>query len=195
MHIKMPKKSKRLLETVAITTLITGLIGGLTFAIMRSQLGEVQGNTISTTSASLMVSTDNVTYEQTIAGFVFDAIQPGGAPSPANGHTVYVKNVGSSPLSVSFGTNVDIENTDGVDLNGVHLILTAETGATQDMTLWDLTEAARADSYLSLVEPVRLWPGEYYPFKFRVTIEPDAVGSSQVVLRNLVFKFDGVALH
>lgn len=179
---------------IGLTLLIlVGLMGGLVVAMLKSPPAEVQGNTISTTTASLQVSPDNVTYDQTMAGFAFQDIQPDGPPSPEPGYPVYLKNTGSSPLKVSLGTNVNVENPDGVDFAGVHIIWTEQNGERHDMTLTDFVEAARNNLDFPVVGAFHLQQGEVYRITFQVTIDSQSLGAAHVSLRNIVFVFRAVA--
>src|SRR5436190_20380313 len=84
-----------------VTTLFSLLViaTGATYASLQSTSVALTGNQINT-SAGLAISTNGVNFPQTISGFNFTGVAPGGSPFPATGNTFYIKNTGFTNLAV-----------------------------------------------------------------------------------------------
>jgi hypothetical protein len=114
---------------IGIAAVIIIAAGGLAFALLQSR-SVITGNTISTASANLLVSADGTHYSQTIPGFSFDGIIPGGYAAPAGGYPIYLKNTGTTPLDLSLAVEDAPSNPDSADLNDINFGLTDVSGNT-----------------------------------------------------------------
>jgi hypothetical protein len=121
-------KSVRLKRAVIIAIIVLA-VSGIAYAVLQSR-SVITGNTISTGSANLLISTDGVNYSHSIAGFNFDNILPSGYAAPAGGHSIYVKNTGRLPLSLRLAVDGSPSNPDGADLRQFNFALTDVSGAT-----------------------------------------------------------------
>src|SRR5579872_4143371 len=85
----------------AIITLLSLVVvtGGATFTSLQSTSIALTGNQIKT-SAGLAISTNGVSFPQTISGFNFTGVVPGGSPFPNPGNTFYIKNTGYASLAI-----------------------------------------------------------------------------------------------
>src|SRR5438045_5315843 len=93
--------NRRLGLVGSIITLLTLTViaAGATFASLQSTSVALTGNQINT-SAGLAISTNGVNFPQTISGFNYTGVVPGGAPYPAVGNTFYIKNTGFASLGI-----------------------------------------------------------------------------------------------
>jgi hypothetical protein len=71
---------------------------------------------------------------------------PGGQPVPTAGYTVYLRNMGGTPLALKLAISSIPTNPSHVDLNKVNLLLTKVGGGTsiQSFSLQSLMTAAPA---------------------------------------------------
>lgn len=121
MRIRIQKKT--LWKKGAIALLIIGLVTGLAYALMQTQ-ADVSGNTISTGTTNLQISTDGTHYSNSIPGFSFTNMLPGGYPAPAGGYPIYLKNTGSTDLDLSLSIPGTPSNPSDTNLNKLSFVLT-----------------------------------------------------------------------
>jgi hypothetical protein len=133
----------RVLGVLSAVGIATTLV---TFAAIQSTGNALTGNTIQTATALLQISTTGSNYADSVPGFNFTGLVPGGSAQPvANNYTVYLKNAGSAALNLSL--TVPMPPTvvpDTVDLAKVTVWLTPPsavgmpTPTTQKIPLADL---------------------------------------------------------
>lgn len=169
------------------------LTGGVTFAALQSQLAVVQGNTIQTANADLKVSTNGTTYSRSVEGFHFGAVIPGGQPSPANGYDVFLRNEGSTGLSLRLSVNAAITNTDNADTSKIKIVLTATSGQPISFTLKELIDS-QAQGGVVVPNIARMAPTQTLQYKVQVQMDTDAVHGSSATISNLNFLFGATAI-
>jgi hypothetical protein len=98
--MKREKTDRKTLKAFGVMLAAVAILSGATFAALQSQPAVLQSNTIETANADLQISTNGVTYGKNLSGYDFSGLIPGGKPRPLNGFPVYLKNVGSSQLSL-----------------------------------------------------------------------------------------------
>ncbi|MEO7364279.1 MAG: hypothetical protein ABIV43_02100, partial [Candidatus Saccharimonadales bacterium] len=132
-----------LTRAVLVVTALAALVTGVTYAALTSRQVVLTSNTITTAIAQLKVSKDNSTYADTLEGYAFYNLVPGGNPVPSDGgFPIYLQNVGTVALAARLSVDPTLTNTDGVDLSKVHVIFTPYGGASpQTMTLQELIDA------------------------------------------------------
>jgi hypothetical protein len=115
------KFTGRSIYSIIILLAALTLITGVTFASLQSQPAVLSSNTISTTTAFLMVSSDGTTFNNTKPGFTFANLTPGGAAVPTAGYNFYLKNTGTANLSIKAAISSTPTNPNAVDLSKVFL--------------------------------------------------------------------------
>jgi hypothetical protein len=180
-----------LARVISITTALIILITGVTFAALQSQQNVLAGNTISTATANLQLSTDGTTYADSRTGFDFNNIIPGGSAVPAAGYSFYLKNAGGTPLTLKLAVGSTPTNPSGVDLSKVNVILTTVgSGAgSQSFTLQSLLTPGGVS-----VTGASLASASAQQYKLQVSMAVDAVTSSSANLGNIDFDFSGTAV-
>lgn len=187
------------LGVLARATLVIGslmaIVGGVTFAALQSQAAVVKGNSIQTAVASLQVSSDGSNYTNSLNGYAFDGLIPGGAYVPTNGYPVYLKNVGTTPLSIKISVLPSLTNTNQVDLSKVRVsILPLGGGAGQNFSLQELVNA-NSTGGIALTQGTRITSGQSTAVSIKVSMEADAITGPSANISNLDINFDAVAVN
>lgn len=191
------KSIRPLLQAMAIIAAIVVIVSGVTFASLQSQVVVLKGNSIATALAELKLSKDNITYASSLDGYTFGSLVPGGSPSPANGHPIYLQNTGSAPLSAKLSVSGTLTNPDTVNLAKVHVILSGFGGGVpQNITLQELI-AADTTGGIALTLPglSRISNGGNAGFTMQVMLDGDAVAGSSGNIGNLIFNFNASAIN
>jgi len=76
---------KNYARLVLATTALTVMVGGAAFAALQSQQSVLKGSTIQTASANLQLSSDGNLFANTLNGYSFNSLIPGGQASPSVG--------------------------------------------------------------------------------------------------------------
>lgn len=186
---------RALLRATAVVAVIMVLVSGATFAVLQSQRVTLQGNTIQTATANMLLSTDGTNYSTSKTGFSFANLVPGGAAEPQTGYSVYLKNGGGVALAVKLAVTGAPANPDGLDLNKVHIVVTSvATSNSQRIPLQTLINAANTGGF-RITSPVSLAAsGDIAHYKLQVVIDADALNGSSAALSNLDLAFSGEAI-
>jgi hypothetical protein len=180
-------------KAAVIVLAIFGLSGGISFAGLISQ-PMLTGNTISTATANLQLSTDSINFSNNIPGFSFTGLMPGGEAVPITGYTVQLKNTGETSLAIKFGVANTLVNDGGLDLTKVHVILTPMgSGSPQNFVLQSVITADKSGGALVL-SPIKLLPSSIAAYRMQVSLDADTVISQSATISNLSFLFSGVAV-
>lgn len=174
---------------------VLAVVAGVTFAALQSQAATLKGNTIQTAVASLKVSSDDVTYTNTLTGYQFNNLVPGGDPMPSSGYHLYLRNDGTTPLAVKLSAATTLNNPDNVDLSKVYVVLEPGFNApTQRISLKDLmTDDSTAG--VALTSATRMAANQSLPYLVRVAMDADAVTSPSASINNLDLKFGAQAVN
>lgn len=165
-------RTASLRRTIIIAVIVVGLAGAAAYALLQAR-GVLTGNTISTASANLVISTDGRTYLQSMPGFSFDGVVPGGYPAPAEGYPLYVKNIGTTPLDLRLALNNTPSNPDALDLNKFSFTVTGDDEVPKSFTLVSLANQGQ-----SLDD--ELPPGATRQYMLRAQVAEDAGQSIMV---------------
>lgn len=183
---------KALARAVAVMGAVMAIVSGATFAALQSQQAVLSGNTISSATADLKISTDGVNYNNTQTGFDFPSVVPGGPAVPAAGHSFYLKNSGSTISQIKVGVSTVPTNLSNVDLAKVSVVITRVPGGTsQTLTLTSLI-SSYADGGTALTDNLNANSSSQY--KIQVSMAADAFSGSSASLGNITFVFVGTAL-
>jgi hypothetical protein len=165
----------------------------VTFAAIQSTGNALTGNTIQTATALLQISTTGSNYTDSVPGFNFTGLVPGGSAQPvANNYTVYLKNAGSAALNLSL--TVPTPPTvvpDTVDLAKVTVWLTPPsvvgmpTPTTQKIPLADLIAGK-----VSLDNGV-VAQSATITYRIQVAMAADAVTGNGATISGLNLSFSG----
>lgn len=191
--MKLSTKSKALTRVVGVVAAVMVVVSGVTFAALQSQQDMLVGNTIETGTANLQLSTEGINYSDKQAGFDFNNLIPGGPAVPTAGYSVYLKNVGGTPLALKMLVNSVVNNPANVDLSKVNVLLTTVGGGAgaQSFSLASLMAAA-ANGGLD-IGGNNLGPGTSQQYKLQVSMASDAVSGSSANIGNIDFVFSGLA--
>lgn len=118
-------KVNPLARAVLVVGAVAAVVSGVTFAALDSSSASLTGNTVSSATADLQVSTNGTTYGATRAGFDFEDVVPGGDPAPTAGHAFWLRNTGTFDLALTLNVPVP-PTTDpiGLDLAKVKVVVT-----------------------------------------------------------------------
>lgn len=180
------RRIKLMLASLLLSAAIVAVIGGFAYAILRSQTTYITGNTITTASANIELSTDGMGYSSTVPGFNFANIVPGGAPMPTDGHALYVKNIGSTALNLSLSSSSSLINQDNIDLTKVSVLVATEQGGTQQFSLHELVTAQDG---VPLTMADSLQPGQVLVVTLRVAVQSSV--SQGLSLNNVTLSLSG----
>jgi hypothetical protein len=117
-------------RAIAVLSAVGIITAVVTFSALQSSGNALTGNSIETATPKLQLSTDGVSFGDSVPGFDFKGIIPGGSPQPSanGGYLLMVRNVGDSDLRLSVGVPTS-PNVSGVtDLSKVNLIITPPAG-------------------------------------------------------------------
>ncbi len=191
--MKKFKTFKTTRRTLGIVAAILILVGGVTFAFLQSQPNVLTGNTIETAVASLGTGTDGVTFGNSHSGFGFSGLIPGGPAQPATGNTIYLKNFGTTPLSLKLFVSSVPTNPDNVDLSKVYVLLTPQgsSSSSQSFSLQSLLTGA-ANGGVS-ISGSSLANNSVQQYILQISMDSDAVHSTVAAIGNIDLAFNGVA--
>jgi hypothetical protein len=191
--MKRFKNFNPLARAIIIAAAVVIVIGGVAFAALQSQQNTLTGNTIETSTANLRISTDDITYSNSHAGFDFNNLIPGGPAVPAAGYSVYLKNSGGAPLALKLSVNSVPTNPDNIDLSKVNILLTKVGGGTsiQSFSLQSLMAASSNGG--AAFNSGNLDNNNTAQYKLQVSMDSDAVTGSGAALGNIDFTFSGIA--
>jgi hypothetical protein len=182
---------KPLLRTFIILGTVGAITTAATFAALQSQNAVLSSNTISTTTAFLLVSNDSTTYNNTKTGFTFSNITPGGAAQPASGYNFFLKNTGTANLAIKVAVSSTPTNLNGVDLSKVFLNFTrADDNLDQTFTLKSLIDSF-STGYAVLGDSVNA--ATVGPYNVKVSMAIDAYnGSNGATISGVDLVFSGL---
>ena len=191
--MKKSKKLKGLKRSVLAASMIVLFGGGMTYAVLQSLQNLLTGNTITTATANLQLSTDATNYGNSRVGFSFENIVPGGDPVPVTGHPFYLKNAGGTPLALKMAVTSVPTNTGNVDLSKVNVLLTTFGSGQlpQTFTLQSLIDTSASGGLAVTGNNLAINATQQY--KLQVSMAADAVTGSSAALGNIDFAFTGLA--
>jgi hypothetical protein len=136
------KTIRPLARSFIILASVGALTTAITFSALQSQQAVLASNTINSATAFLLVSTDNLTFNNTKTGFTFSGVVPGGTAVPASGFATYLKNSGSANLAIKAAISSTPSNLNNVDLTKVFLHITkADNSFSQSFSLKSLIDS------------------------------------------------------
>lgn len=191
---KNSKNNKTLAGIAGLMLAAVIILSGVTFAALQSQRNTLAGNTIQTANANLQLSADGVAYSDSHAGFDFNNLIPGGSAMPAAGYPFYLKNAGSTPLSIKVAVSSTPSNPNSVDLTKVNILLTTVGAGTpaQSFSLQSLVDSFAAGG--TAISTSGLPAGGVQQYKLQASMMTDAVTGSSASLGNVDLVFYGTAV-
>lgn len=172
------------------------LVGGVTFAALRSQNNVLEGSRMTSASANLQMSrTASGPWSNNMSGFTFNDIMPGGDPAPRTGTDLYLKNTGTTNMTLQYSVNLNgLVNGQGINLSKVKIVITDSTGLTVYVT-GSIAELGQAyTSGTPITTTLALPKGTTSQVKVMMQLDEDAVSnsSSQVVIDGINIVFSGL---
>jgi hypothetical protein len=195
------RKSKKLWKllplarTIAVLSAVGIITTAVTFAALQSSGNALTGNTIQTATASLLISTTGIagSFQQSVPGFNFTGLVPGGAAQPgANNDIVYLQNSGTAGLKLRLSVPTAPVVTGTVDLGKVLVQLTPPNlgqgyaPATQAIPLSDLIAGT------VMLDNATLNIGAVTNYHVQVAMNADAVSGNSASITGLDLSFSGI---
>lgn len=183
---------KSLLRSVLVLGSVGVVVTAATFATLQSQQAVLAGNTINSATASLLVSNDGLAFNNSKPGFTFSGVVPGGPAVPAAGNAVYLRNGGSSNLSLKVAISSTPSNLNNVDLTKVFVEITrSDNSYNQTFSLKSLIDSYATGGTLMGDTVNAGITGQYL---LRVSMSSDAFnGSNGVTISGVDLVFSGLA--
>ena len=179
-----------IMRFLGLLAAVVTVVSSVTYAALQSQYATLKGNIIQTAIASLQLSADGTAYTNSLMGYAYTSLVPGGQPMPNTGNPVYIKNTGTSQLQLKLNIGNQFTNTDNLDLSKVHLILDPFAGgASQNILFSDLVAPGGA----ALTQAAVIGPGQSTGYFMRISLDADAMSGSSATLSNVDFNFSGVS--
>jgi hypothetical protein len=183
---------KPLARAVTVMAVVMVLVSGVTFAALQSQQAVLTGNTITSATADLKISTDGSNYANTHAGFDFTSVVPGGAAVPAAGYAFYLKNSGSTSTQIKMAVSTTPTNLSSVDLSKVSIVITRVPGGTSQIISLASLVSGYADGGVALTDV--LPAGSAFQYKLQVSMTADAFNGAGAALGNIDIVFIGTSV-
>ncbi len=180
-----------LLRSIIILSGVGIITTAATFAALQSQNAVLSSNTISTSTAFLLVSNDNVSFNNTKTGFTFSNVTPGGPAVPAAGYNFYLKNTGTANLSIRLTLDAIPTIPFGIDSSKVLINLSRSDNAfNQVISLKALTDSMSTGP---VVLTDSITAGTTATYNIKVNMSADAYsGSSGATISGIDLVFSGV---
>lgn len=188
---KKLQKFLPLVHAISVVSAVGIITTMVTFAAVQSSGNALAGNTIQTATANLQISTTGSYYSDSVPGFNFSNLVPGGAAQPtANNYMAYLKNTGTSSLTLSLTVPTTPTVTGTVDLGKVSVLLTPPTvggvpGVAQSFSLASLI-AGKLN-----IENSSVAVGSVASYHVQVSMAADAVSGSGASISGLDLVFSG----
>lgn len=185
-------KALPVLRSIAVLSAVGIVSTVVSFAAIQSTGTALTGNTIETATASLQISTDGKTFTDSVPGFDFNSIIPGGSAVPYGGYMVELKNTGSTGLNLWLSVPTAPTMTGVSDPSMVNVLLThpPQTGFSytpQTFKLSDLTSSEVALTGADATVAV----GQTVTFELQVSMGADAVDGASASITGLDLSFSG----
>lgn len=187
--MKKPNKHRNWLRAAALMPALLLVAGGISYAAFQSRANSLDGNTINTASAELVISADGSNWNYNSPGFNFDNLIPGGDAMPVAGYPFYLKNQGNMPQTLNFKVTGPLSYApNDVDISKVDILLTTVASGVpvQKFSLAALSEPA------GVTLSNRLQPSQSQLYKLQVQMEDGAVTSTSANISDFNFVFTGV---
>jgi hypothetical protein len=183
---------RALIRAIGVMSAVLIILGGVTYAALQSQQAVLAGNTVTTASADLKISRDNLSYDSSMPGFSFSDVIPGGPLVPLAGHSFYLKNSGSIATTLKVSVSGMPTNTSNVDLSKTSVVFTKVPGGpTQTYTLAALI-SSHATGGLVLADS--LGANTTHNYKVQISMTTDAFNGQGATLGSIDFVFMGTAI-
>lgn len=183
-------------RAIAVLSAVGIITTAVTFAALQSSGNALTGNTIQTATASLLISTQGTpgSYQQSVPGFNFTGLVPGGSAQPgANNYVVYLQNNGTAGLKLQLNVPTPPTVTGVVDLGKVFVQLTPPNlgmgfaPPTQSIPLSSLIAGT-----VALTDASYLGVGSTTNYHVQVSMAADAVTGGGASITDLNLSFSGV---
>jgi len=177
---KTIKKHAPILRAITVVGVVGTLVTSVTYATLQSPTAALTGNSIQSATANLLVGTASATstaYGATHSGFTFSNIVPGGPAIPTSGNVFYLKNTGTTTLSLKLVVSGTPTNAGNIDLSKVNVQVTrTDTSTVQTVSLQTLMDNS-ASGGLALTD--NLAPGSTgVQYTLAVSMSADAYSGS-----------------
>jgi hypothetical protein len=168
------------------------ITAAVTFSALQTSGNALTGNSIETATPKLQLSTDGTNFSDSVPGFDFKGVIPGGSPQPtAGGYQVTVKNVGDSDLKLSIGVPTAPNVTGVTDLSKVNLIVTPLPVNGFTYPAQTIKLASLLSGQVGLTTPSTLAKNTATGYRLQVSMDGDAVSGSSATISGLDLVFSG----
>ncbi|GEM_PF-405292 len=186
-----------LARAIMVVSAVAVLATGVTYAALQSPAATLSGNTISTATADLKISTTTATSSTSFAvtktGFSFANIVPGGSPAPTDGNLFYLKNFGNVPMALKLSIGTTPVNAASVDLSKVYIVLTRLDGTTapQKLSVASLV-ASQTTGGLAITDNLAGVTAAQY--KTQIAMDEDAFTGASATISGIDLVFTGTVV-
>jgi len=195
----MSKKRKAwkllpIVRVIAVLSAVGVITTVVTFAALQSSGNALQGNTIQTATAKLQISTDGKSFSDSVPGFNFTGIVPGGPAQPSNngGYLVVLKNVGDTDLKLSLSVPTTPTVSGISDLSKVNLLVTvpnAPGGGTYPQQVIKLSSLIAGP--VAITNQGTVYKNSTLTYHLQVSMDTDAVNGGSGSITGLDIAFSG----
>jgi hypothetical protein len=193
------RNARPIIRSVGVVSASLALCAGVTYAALQSQKSTLTNNTIQSATANLQISKDGATFDDTLNGFTFANVEPGGPAMPINGNMIWLRNMGSIPLGVHLAIDsTGLVNIAQLDLSKIMVVVTPVSGSgtlgtPQSTTMAALTaSAATGGTDLNFSVPIN----SAAQYKLQVSMSEGAytgVAGGSAALTGVSFVFTGIS--
>jgi len=186
------QRTMPLLRAIGILSAVGVITTAVTFAAIQSDGNALTGNTIETATASLKISKDGTTFSDTIPGFDFKGVLPGGAAVPGDpGYLVEVQNTGDATLKLRLTVPVTPTVAGITDLSKVNVLITPFSSEGGTYPTQSTPLSALIAGQVSLNNATAAAKGSPVLLHLQVSMSADAVSGSGGSISDLDLTFSG----
>lgn len=185
-----------IVRAISVLSAVGVITSVVTFAALQSDGHVLAGNTVETATANILISRDGTTYSDTLPGYDFNNIIPGGAAQPTSngGYVLAVKNVGTTALVLSLHVPTTPVMTGITDPSKVSVLMTPlVTGGGSYAPI-----VMRLSDLMAAKQPI-VWgtnkglvaTGSSVMFHLQVSMDADAVTGGSASITGLDLSYSG----
>lgn len=184
------QRAGSLTRAVGVICAVVIVVTGVTLAALQSPQAILSNNTISSATADLKIGTSAASFAALRTGFEFEGLVPGGPAMPVDGHTFYLKNYSSGPLTIKVSIGSIPINLSSADLSKISLVLSKvdSVSPSQSFSVQSLVDAYPTGG-LSLTDAL---PGETIgQYKIQFQMDAGALSTQSAVVSDVDIVFVG----
>lgn len=195
-HVPRSRKLWKLVpltRAIAVLSAVGVITAAVTFSALQTTGNALTGNTIETATPKLLLSTDGAVFGDSVPGFDFKGVIPGGSaqPSSGGGYLVVLKNVGDSDLKLSVGVPTSPKVTGVTDLSKVNLVITPPPYNGINYSPQTIKLSSLLAGQVSIAIEGTLLKNATVSYRLQVSMDSDAVSGASATIGGLDIAFSG----